>query len=203
MLKSKAGHTEVTRADSESLMIESGPVKSIKKTKEPTKSILKKVASAQSKKVILTQKIKLYQEEENEEFTCKFRKEFANVKPLPKVQARRQFKFVEDNSIKNKLSSFPFSYEVEYQQPVEGFSDEERLCDYPESSCFPLKKSSKPAAKVSARTNKKTQAVSFNDLSQVLLKSRSNNVRAGTACFEVFKSLKIISLVSSYMNNDE
>jgi hypothetical protein len=126
-----------------------------------------------------------------------------NAEPLPKIQAKREFFFIEDNFLMKKLSSFPVSLEVEYQQPVDGISDEdeEEHYDYNKCSFFPLKLK-KSAGKVKSRTNKKAESVNFNNLNSVLLKSKAINLRAGTACFEVFKSLKVISLVSSYMNDE-
>lgn len=202
VLKSKAGITELTRADSESLAFESGQVKSIKKAKDTRKAISKKAkVSKVSKKNKISLKTREYNEFISEEYTCQFRKEFANVRPLAKEEAWREFRFVDQINSKRPLSSFPCSYELEYQQPQDGLSDiEEDFCDYAQNSSFPLKLA-KPV-RANCKTAKKS-ALSFKSLSETLLKSKNTNNKAGTACFEVFKSLKVISLVCSYMNNDE
>ena len=72
VLKSKAGASEITRADSiESLTVFSGQVKSIKKSKgkKRTARRKKRVAKKSSKKVRRTEVLSHYHQEENNEFT--------------------------------------------------------------------------------------------------------------------------------------
>jgi hypothetical protein len=72
VLKSKAGASEVTRADSiESLTVFSGPAKSIKKTrgKKRTAKRKSKTSKKVAKKVRKTKMLSHYHQEENTEFT--------------------------------------------------------------------------------------------------------------------------------------
>lgn len=206
VLKSKTGNTEVTRADSiESLTILSGQVKSIKKVKGSNKKASKKRKCAKrTKKVKKSKVLTHYHKIEDSEFTCQFRKEFMNVKPLKKVKSTRKFKFVQDeNKLGKQLSTFPISYEMEYQQPQDGLEEEEGFYSYQENSEYTLQTCRQTTYQNGSKTQQSSNSgVTFVNLTRALNKSKSTNTQGGAACFETFKSLKVLSLVCSYMDSE-
>jgi hypothetical protein len=204
VLKSKTGATEDTRANStDSLTVCSGPLKSIKKVKRVRKTALKKKRSVKaSRKTKKTGLVTHYHQEGNSEFTSQFRKDFLNAKPLKKVTAVKRFKFVESELIANQQSTFPLFYSMEYQQPQDGLESEDfSIITEKDSNTHSHRRNSYQLGS-STLTSSRPQ-VTFTSLSGAINRSKKTNQLGGAACFETFKSMKVLSLVCSYMDSDE
>eukprot|EP00178_Gracilaria_changii_P021316 TRINITY_DN6338_c0_g1_i2.p1 TRINITY_DN6338_c0_g1~~TRINITY_DN6338_c0_g1_i2.p1 ORF type:complete len:106 (-),score=1.17 TRINITY_DN6338_c0_g1_i2:22-339(-) len=104
-----------------------------------------------------------------------------------------RFSFTTSHQSQLRLSTFPLAYEVKYQHLQDGLESEDFLCSGPENSISPdVRTSFEEAPRVSHRS-----------LEASLSRSKCVNSSAGTACFETYKSLKVLSLVCAYMRDEE
>ena len=201
--------SENTRADSLDSMTESSDVsKAISKKKSTTRQnvgckssskILKSVKSVTKNQNL--EKVRAQKSTANE-YSTKFKKEFLNVQPLEKTLEFKTFKFLaEGRDHKLRISTFPLSYSVEYEQPQHGFEGmkEEVNINHIDSSI-----SNKAAAKAKNQDMAAQQSVAkgvcFTSLSDALMSSKACNSKSGAVCFETFKSLKVLQAVSDYLD---
>ena len=192
--------TEGTRDESlDSLTEGSGLSKAISKNKPSARQAQpSKVAPAPPRSTKSSKKSQIhmnlaFKKSSKAEFSAKFKKEFLNVQPLKKSFANKTFS-ISSNQVDQQLrfSTFPLRYSVEYQQPVHGFEGKARV-NIDQIDLTPAQKTNTRGRSKSVRAPQEvSRGVCFTNLREALEGSKAHNTKAGAACFETFKSLKVL-----------
>jgi hypothetical protein len=95
------------------------------------------------------------------------------------------------------------SYEIEYQQPQDGLEEEIYFQNNQGNVELFNQTSSQSTYQKVSKAKTANSGVTYTSLSSAIGLSKLTNKVGSAACFETFKSLKVLSLVCSYMDSDE
>lgn len=102
-----------------------------------------------------------------------------------------------------KASTFPIAYELEYQQPQDGLEKEGIFFpSYHGNKDFPLATTNQAPYQRVSKIRTTYSEVNYSTLSSAVCKSKRTNQVGAAACFETFKSLKVLSVVTAHLMAD-